>query len=438
MPAATTVPRVLLLTACLLACGGSSESSSSGTAFTVGGSVSGLSSGASVVLLDNGADSLTVSANGGFTFATALASGASYLVTVGTQPSGETCTVAGGGPSAISADVTGVVVTCAAGAALQTVEAERALAQTGLAIGLASTVLQSQIQLILTLSDTDTSCSQLMGGGSVQLGTKAGAATVFYDDACTKPYVTAQATVTSSQAANGDATVTASETATYFSPGDSIIGTMTLNEAIFSPNGSTELQLHGLGVFTPAHGTTPVQLGLYCTIPATDPNATSATAQCGGGIAQDFPLLNLAIGAVTPLDLTIPLDASGDATNVTFAGGGTSVAGPLGSLTLTNPAPASLVIDGGSSFATTTSSGGAAQFTLFPPQPTAWTLSDAAHDQKFSISVVDNTVRNLAASIVQISTGATLATATLDQSGTGTVTWSDGSTAAITSWTLAD
>jgi hypothetical protein len=426
------------LALCLFACGGSSSSGGGQAAFTVGGSVSGLSSGASVVLLDNGADSLTISANGGFTFATSLASGASFSVTVGTQPQGETCTVASGASSAISANVTGVVVTCAAAATAQTLETERALAQTGLAIGLASTVLQSQIQLVITLGDTDTSCSQLMGGGSVQLGAKAGAATVFYDDACTKPYVAAQATVTSSQATNGDQTVTVAETATYFSPGDSIIGSLTLNEAIFSPSGSTELQLHGLGIFTPAHGTTPVQLGLYCTIPATDDNATSATAQCGGGIAQDFPLLNLAIGAVTPLNLNIPFDASGDPSGVTFLGGGTSVTGPLGSLTLTNPAPASLVVNGGSSFATTTSSGGAAAFSLFPPQPTSWTLSDTARDQKFSISVVDNTARNLAATIVQISTGKTLATATLDQSGTGTVTYSDGSTAAITSWTLAD
>jgi len=213
---------------------------------------------------------------------------------------------------------------------------------------------------------------------------------------------------------------------------------MTLNETILSPASNTELQLYGLGIFTPAKGTTPVQLGLYCTIPATDPNATSATAQCGGGIAQDFPLLNLAIGAVTPLNLTIPFDALGDPSGVTFMGGGTSVTGPPGSLTLTNPAPASLVINGGSSFATTTSSGGAAAFSLFPPQPTAWSLSDAAHDQKFSISVVDNIARNLAATIVQVSTGKTLATATLDQSGTGAVTWSDGTTAAITSWTLAD
>jgi hypothetical protein len=40
--------------------------------------------------------------------------------------------------------------------------------------------------------------------------------------------------------------------------------------------------------------------------------------------------------------------------------------------------------------------------------------------------------------IIQLSTGATLATGSVDQSGTGTITYSDGSSAAITSWTLAE
>ena len=54
--------------------------------FSVGGAVSGLSG--TVVLQDNGGDNLSVSASGPFTFATALASGAAYGVTVKTNPSG--------------------------------------------------------------------------------------------------------------------------------------------------------------------------------------------------------------------------------------------------------------------------------------------------------------------------------------------------------------
>ena len=53
--------------------------------------MSGLSG--TVVLQDNGGDDLSVSANGAFTFATALAGGAAYGVTVKTNPAGQTCSV---------------------------------------------------------------------------------------------------------------------------------------------------------------------------------------------------------------------------------------------------------------------------------------------------------------------------------------------------------
>ncbi len=80
--------------------------------FTIGGTVSGLTTGASLILLDNGADSLTVAANGKFTFKTALATGAAYKVTVGTQPTGETCTVTNASGTVGSANVTNVAVAC--------------------------------------------------------------------------------------------------------------------------------------------------------------------------------------------------------------------------------------------------------------------------------------------------------------------------------------
>ncbi len=87
-------------------------SCSANPTFTVGGTVSGLSG--TVVLQDNGADNLTVTANGPFTFATGLASGAAYAVTVKTQPAGQTCTVANGSGTMGSANVTNVAVSCSA------------------------------------------------------------------------------------------------------------------------------------------------------------------------------------------------------------------------------------------------------------------------------------------------------------------------------------
>lgn len=80
--------------------------------YSVGGSVSGLLSGNSVVLQDNGGNSTTVSGNHAFTFSTQLASGSGYSVTVSTQPPGQNCSVTGGSGTVVSANVTGVTINC--------------------------------------------------------------------------------------------------------------------------------------------------------------------------------------------------------------------------------------------------------------------------------------------------------------------------------------
>jgi uncharacterized delta-60 repeat protein len=93
----------------LVSCGGGGSSTPT---HTVGGIVSGLTSG-SLVLKNNNGDDLTISANStSFTFATALASGAAYAVTVATQPSGLTCSMSSGGGTIASANVTNVVMAC--------------------------------------------------------------------------------------------------------------------------------------------------------------------------------------------------------------------------------------------------------------------------------------------------------------------------------------
>lgn len=82
------------------------------TSFTIGGTVAGLS-GTGLVLQDNGGDNLTVSANGTFTFATSVATGGAYAVTVSTQPTGpaQRCILTGASGNA-AANVTGVMVNC--------------------------------------------------------------------------------------------------------------------------------------------------------------------------------------------------------------------------------------------------------------------------------------------------------------------------------------
>ena len=82
----------------------------------VGGTAQGIS-GAGLMLLNNGSERLAVPANGSFAFATALASGATFSVSIAAQPSGQLCSVINGSGSVADANVTAVGVSCVTAAA---------------------------------------------------------------------------------------------------------------------------------------------------------------------------------------------------------------------------------------------------------------------------------------------------------------------------------
>ena len=107
-------PGLLLMT--LAACGGGSGyggGGGGGATYTVGGTVSGIT-GSGLVLRNNGGDDLPVSASGMFTFATTVANGAAYDVTVYTQPANpaQACVVTNGSGTIGSSNVTNVAVVC--------------------------------------------------------------------------------------------------------------------------------------------------------------------------------------------------------------------------------------------------------------------------------------------------------------------------------------
>ena len=80
-------------------------------AYTVGGSITGLTA-SGLVLQNNGADNLTVSSGATtFTFSQTQLAGTAYDVTVFQQPTGETCTVSSGSGT-ISGSVSNVGVAC--------------------------------------------------------------------------------------------------------------------------------------------------------------------------------------------------------------------------------------------------------------------------------------------------------------------------------------
>ena len=80
--------------------------------YTVGGTVSGLISGSSILLTNNGTDSLTVSANGTFSFHGQIAANGNYAVTIFSQPTSQVCVVTGGTGVITSANVANIVITC--------------------------------------------------------------------------------------------------------------------------------------------------------------------------------------------------------------------------------------------------------------------------------------------------------------------------------------
>ncbi len=83
----------------------------SSESYTISGTVVGMLSGQSVTLQNNSGDYLTVSSNTSFSFTTKITSGLTYVVTVKTQPTGQTCTP-NLNSGVVSGNVTDVSIIC--------------------------------------------------------------------------------------------------------------------------------------------------------------------------------------------------------------------------------------------------------------------------------------------------------------------------------------
>jgi uncharacterized protein YjdB len=311
---------------------------------------------------------------------------------------------------------------------------ERVLAQQGLAIALASTVLQSQLLTLISVAAQadDNGCTALPGGGALKYLTPSTTMPFqigfYFDAACARIYM--HETVTTFTGDDlGNFHIIA--TAAYTGPTGTSLGSIAFDEFAnnISISGNQFLgTVNGLGTYTSGGSAPTVHLGLNCNLGSGGHNI----GICQGGIVQNFAGLSAAYGSVT----TLALDSVSTGV-LTLTGTSLLTSGAIDGLTLTQPTATSMVVNGGSTYGTTVDAGGAAKFSLFPPTPTGWTVTDTPHDQVFTINVADNTVRNLVGTLKQLSTGTTLATIALDQSGTGTITYSDNSVAAITGWMLS-
>jgi hypothetical protein len=329
-------------------------------------------------------------------------------------------------------------------AASSTLVEQRVLTQEGLAIALASTVLQSQLNILATALTDSTGCDVLTGNsGSEKLisyklinkdEVKA-AVGVYFDEKCKKPYIIAQAKVT---ADTKTLTYNVIETAKYTGPTGFTLGNLTVNESAFLNKKETSITgVTGLGTFVPANGAVHVDLGLECAFSDLT-KKPPPPFPCSGGIAQNFTKLKEALASVTPLTLT--LAPSGKNFSVSFAGSKSDmVTGALHALSITAPTDSSLGIGGKQEkYGSAVTKGSAAKYSLFPPKPTSWSVTDKPNDTMFAIAVTSDSTRDSRGEVTKISTGKMLASFAVDQSGTGSITYSDGSSATITSWLLSD
>ncbi len=101
---------VAALTACVGSDTGRGGNLTAATPYSVSGTVSGLQG--TLVLQNNKADDVTITANGSFTFPARLNAGSSYAVTVLSKPVGQLCLVSNGSGTIFSANITNVTVSC--------------------------------------------------------------------------------------------------------------------------------------------------------------------------------------------------------------------------------------------------------------------------------------------------------------------------------------
>jgi len=306
--------------------------------FTVGGTVSGLSG--TVVLQDNGADDLTVAANGPFTFATALATGAAYAVTVKTNPAGQTCTVTNGNGTMGSANVTNVAVTCSA----------TTFTVGGTVTGLSGTVV---------LQDNGADNLTVAANGPFTFATALAPGAAYAVTVKTNP-AGQTCTVSNDSGTMGSANVTNVAVSCAANPTFTVGGTVSglSGTVVLQDNGGDNLTVNANGPFTFA--TALAQGAAYAVTVKTNPTGQTCTVTNGSGTIGSANVTNVAVSC---------------AANPTFTVGGT-VSGLTGTVVLQDNGADNLTVTSTGPFTFATAlAGGAAYAVTVKTNPTGQTCT---------------------------------------------------------------
>ena len=260
---------------------GSAGGSSPPPIYTIGGRVTGLASGKTLVL-HNGTDDLALTQNGDFTFATAIASGTGYTVTVKTQPLGELCTVSDGSGTVSNANVMTVGIDCVA----------ESFSVGGLVSGLGQNktlVLRNNggNDLSLTQNGSFTFTAPIVSGGSYAVS------------------VAAQPSGQICSVSNGGGNVLADAISNVsvtcsnnsYSLGGTLLGLPSGKSVALQLNGGSPLVLNGNGQFT---FTTAVADGAgYTVVVSTQPIGMTCSVNGGTGTVNGANVTTVAVNCST-------------------------------------------------------------------------------------------------------------------------------------------
>jgi hypothetical protein len=244
----------------------------------------------------------------------------------------------------------------------------------------------------------------------------------FYDSACTKLYqdIFLDAVATSAYAA------TASGTDTYYSTSGQVYDYTTVRLSITSPTANSGT-ISALATDAPsATAAQSAAVGIACSFATT-------SLGCGFGDVVHEAAASQDLGSTLAFNAT----ASGSATTETVSinGTGSAFSGSLNALTLSAGTFPAWVVGGGSTIDTVTFNGTETFTSSGDLTAIALTVSDAADDGTVTMSAGGTPVV-ISGTVKQTDTGQTLATFTVDASGNGTITYSNGTTAPISNWNV--
>ena len=308
---------------------------------------------------------------------------------------------------------------------------QRLMAQVGLSYGFINRLIQSELSILVQENRGRVgSCTKILGGGSIKLKSTTGTfvrksiVEIYYDHDCTDVFARSTLTVKPTSFTS----VSITETATFHRPAGTVAGTLKLLAT--GAKTSTALKFVGTGTWTPSGGGA-VDLGVSCDYPLKLHGAKPFP--CSFGIAQSFKPLNMDLAALATMKVKVS-EVAPSVFDGAFTGSAQFLRGGLGKLGVTASNQGVIGISGPTTSLGSVAVRGSARLTIFAPPPCSWSVTNALSGKTFSIAMAPGNQRASSGTIRMAQT--TLASFAVDNSGEGSISFSDGQRSKIVNWLL--